>query len=131
MKKKLKNIKNKELTEEQKELKKLLEEKGVLDKDKPTIFYDKPFSKKEFINEVIKNKNSEIVYKNIYSLVKSCGYNRENCIKEIKKLTKSGINIHFLDENLDTLNIEQELKIGMLIGTVATYVLMEEKYKNK
>ena len=37
MKKKLKNIKNKELTEEQKELKKLLEEKGVLDKDKPTI----------------------------------------------------------------------------------------------
>ena len=80
---------------------------------------------------MIKNKNSEIVYKNIYSLVKSCGYNRENCIKEIKKLTKSGINIHFLDENLDTLNIEQELKIGMLIGTVATYVLMEEKYKNK
>lgn len=100
-----------------------LKEKGIF-KDENVHISKEVKTFKNIIDKAIKEKYKKLAFKNIYSFVVSCGYDSNYMIEIIKKLRENGTIIYFVDDNLNTENMENDLMIGKLLGEITIYECM-------
>ncbi len=71
----------------------------------------------------------EIFMPNIISFAYQIGCCSKCVIKHIKELRQKDVNIHFIEENLDTKNKENDLLIGTLVGQAVYQMALEKAQK--
>lgn len=85
----------------------------------------------ETIEEAKQGMYDEIFMPNIISFVYQIGCCGNCVIKHIQELREKEVNIHFIEEDLDTRNRRNDLLIGTLIGQAVHQMALEREANNE
>lgn len=97
-----------------------------------SIVYDERLeSFEEMIQNARNGDYTEIIFDSVKHFVFANGCpSSDECISIITELRDKGVNLHFLDYSLNSNNVEEDMKLGSLIGD-AVYELYLKKLDKK
>lgn len=97
-----------------------------------SIVYDERIEPFERMIQNARNGDyTEIIFDSVKQFVFANGCpSSDECISIITELRDKGVNLHFLDYSLNSNNLEEDMKIGSLIGD-AVYELYLKKLGKK
>lgn len=116
----IKNLDTRGMTMQEKEtLESLLKDRNYTEMERNT-------SLKDTIELAKQGVYDEIFVSNVISLVYELGECSKCVVDIIKELREKDVNIHFVEQNIDTRNRRNDLHLGTLIGE-AVYQMAIEK----
>ena len=117
-----------EMTYEQqmKKVEEIMKSKGV----EPKGEAEHSITFEELIEGAKQGKYSQIFMGNIQCFVESVGCCSKCALKLIKQLREKGVTIHFLEEELDTMNEHNDFIITVLVNKAVNEMVKERKCNN-
>lgn len=111
--------------EEKQKLEKLLKDRGIKEGVETCE------TLKQTIEKAKMGIYDELFIPNVISYVYGIGCCSKCVIKTIKELREKDVNIHFIQEDIDTRNRRNDLLLGSLIGEAVYEMYLEQQKQNK